>query len=127
MLKNPGIKCLMCESPLIGRRDKRFCTDSCRSIYHQQHKKLLPEVVKSINQILIRNRNLLSDLNPEGKRSIPKSVLLQSGFDFRYHTHNYLSKTGNQYWYVYDQGYTQISEERLLLVRHQQQVNGSVG
>ncbi|MBR2770950.1 MAG: hypothetical protein IKD78_02895, partial [Bacteroidales bacterium] len=60
-------KCLYCGEPIIGRVDKKFCCDSCRNSYNYEktHKQI--NVVRKINGILARNRNILEELNPTGK------------------------------------------------------------
>ncbi|MBK7231807.1 MAG: hypothetical protein IPH93_05995 [Saprospiraceae bacterium] len=123
MLKSPQNKCIVCQAPLVGRRDKRFCTDSCRSIHHQQSKKDLPPIVKSINQILKHNREIMTDLNPDGKRTLSKDSLLRKGFDFRYFTHLIQTKTGNTYYFCYDQGYIIFDDGKVLLVKQEEKTN----
>ncbi len=109
--------CLVCDSPMIGRKDKRFCTDSCRSIYHQEQKKSEPELIKKINLKLRNNRRILLTLNPDGKKTVSRELLNSSGFDFKYITHQLSTKKGTVYSFCYDQGYTIIEEKFVLLVR----------
>ncbi|HQX45540.1 MAG: hypothetical protein KA251_03705 [Saprospiraceae bacterium] len=117
MLKTATSLCLICQSPLHGRRDKRFCNDGCRAIYHQQNKPELPLVIKKITQILKLNREILLELNPEGKRTISKELLLRKGFDLKYMTHQFRTKTGNHYYFCFDQGYVLLDDQKVLLVR----------
>ncbi|MBK9271831.1 MAG: hypothetical protein IPM48_09540 [Saprospiraceae bacterium] len=119
MLKSVQKKCIVCGSPLVGRRDKRFCTDSCRSIHHQQSKKEVPPLIKKINQILKANRDIMVELNPDGKRTISRDSLLRKGFDFRYSTHLIQTKTGNTYYFCYDQGYVLFEDGKILLVKQE--------
>ncbi|MFN8280514.1 MAG: DUF2116 family Zn-ribbon domain-containing protein [Saprospiraceae bacterium] len=123
MLHTTTTQCLICGSPIIGRRDKRFCTDSCRSIYHQEHKKLDPPAIKFINSKLRKNRQILASLNPEGKRTLPKESLSRTGFDFNYCTHRFVSRKGIQYSFCYDQGYAFFDDHMVLLVRQEIQVH----
>ncbi len=119
MLKNPQNKCLVCQSPLVGRRDKRFCTDSCRSIHHQQQKKEIPLVVKRVNQILLSNREILAGLNPDGKKILSRDTLVRKGFDFRHFTHLVHTRNGNTYHFCYDQGYIIFEDGKVVLVRQE--------
>ncbi|NOT36359.1 MAG: DUF2116 family Zn-ribbon domain-containing protein [Saprospiraceae bacterium] len=117
MLHAKPSKCMICGSPIVGRKDKKFCTDSCRSIHHQEEKKKDPGLIKNINAILKKNRNILSSLNPEGKKTVSKSQLLSKGFDFKYSTHNFNTKKGTTYYFCYDEGYTLFEDKMVLLVR----------
>ena len=119
MLKNPRNKCLVCHSPLVGRSDKRFCTDSCRSIHHQQQKKELPPVIKRVNQILLSNREIMAELNPEGKKTLSRETLLRKGFDFKHFTHQVTTRNGNTYQFCYDQGYIIFEDGKVVLVRQE--------
>lgn len=107
----------MCGSPIVGRRDKRFCTDGCRSIHHQDQKKTEPELIKTINSKLKKNRKIMAELNPEGKKTISKDSLSSMGFDFKYSTHHLITKKGTTYYFCYDQGYTLFEDKMVLLVR----------
>ncbi len=119
MLHAKPSKCKVCGSPIVGRRDKQFCTDSCRSIHHQDLKKKDPVLIKNINTILKKNRNILAALNPEGKKTMPKDQLASKGFDFKYSTHHFHTKKGTSYYFCYDQGYTLFEDKMVLLVRQE--------
>ncbi len=112
-------KCLCCGEPLIGRIDKKFCCDSCRNSYNYEktHKQI--NVVRKINGILARNRNILEELNPKGKGFATRQQLKEKGFDFRYFTHLYKTKNGSVYFIIYDQAYLpkEGSEDAYLLVQ----------
>ena len=112
-------KCLYCGEPLIGRLDKKFCCDSCRNSYNYEktHKQI--NVVRKINGILARNRNILEELNPKGKGFATRQQLKEKGFDFRYFTHLYKTKNGSVYFIIYDQAYLpkEGSEDAYLLVQ----------
>ena len=112
-------KCLFCGEPLIGRIDKKFCCDSCRNSYNYEktHKQI--NVVRKINGILARNRNILEELNPKGKGFATRQQLKEKGFDFRYFTHLYKTKNGSVYFIIYDQAYLpkEGSEDAYLLVQ----------
>ena len=73
-------------------------------------------MMRRINGILKRNRDILKSLNPDGKASIPKLKLQNSGFNFNYHTNTYTTKTGNTYYFCYDHGYLALENDLLSLV-----------
>ena len=98
-------KCLYCGEPLIGRLDKKFCCDSCRNSYNYEKTHKQVNIVRNINAILARNHNILEELNESGKSFATRQQLAEKGFDFRYFTHLYKTKTGSLYYIVYDQAY----------------------
>ncbi len=112
-------KCLYCGEPIIGRLDKKFCCDSCRNSYNYEktHKQI--NTVRKINGILARNRNILEELNPNGKGFATRQQMKEKGFDFRYFTHLYKTKNGSVYFIIYDQAYLQKEDnnDSYLLVK----------
>lgn len=108
-------QCLECGETFKGRKDKRFCSDQCRSTYNN---KLNSDnnAMRTINNILRKNRRILIDLNPEGKNKVSREKLNSKGFDFNYFTSTFTTKEGAQYFYCYEQGYLPIEKGYYLLV-----------
>ena len=113
--------CQQCGSQLTGRSDKRFCSDQCRTMTHNVRKKgdESEALMRHINQVLRRNRNILRQASPNGKTTLRRAVLEISGFDFRYFTHLYRTKQGNTYYLCYDYGYLLLDDDKVLIVNHQ--------
>lgn len=109
--------CLECQEPIIGRIDKKFCTDYCRNSFNNNINKHNKNLIRNVNNRLRRNNKLLADLNTTGKTKVTRSKLLDSNFDFNYVTSVYTTKTGNTYFYVYDQGYLPLDNDYVLLVK----------
>lgn len=109
--------CLDCETQLKGRADKKFCDDQCRSNFNNRLKAENNTLVKSINQILARNRKVLERLNPSGKTKIEFKKLLEAGYNITYHTHMYHTQNGNQYIFCYEFGYLKLENGMVLLVK----------
>ena len=109
--------CLDCNAVLKGRADQKFCNDQCRNHYNNQLKTEDRTVVKHINKILAKNRNVLKQHNPSGKTKVKKTLLLKAGFDFDYHTHYYTTQNGHQYVFCYEYGYLSLDNEEILLVK----------
>ena len=87
--------CKTCGAILIGRTDKKFCDDQCRSSFNSREKRKHEQLILEINKTLRKNRKILKQFNPEGKTTIRKEYLIKSGFDFRYHTHTFITKNNN--------------------------------
>jgi len=109
-------QCPECGKAIIGRVDKKFCSDDCRSSFNNAKNRTTNNMMRKVNGILKRNRDILLQLNPEGKTKLPKSKLQNSGFNFNYHTNSYTTKTGNTYFFCYDQGYLELENDYCSLV-----------
>ena len=109
--------CLECGEKIIGREDKKFCCDGCRNAYNNKINKDTTNYMRNINNKLRKNYRILSELNSEGKTKAGRSKLLTKGFDFEYVTNIRNTKTGNIYYFVYDQGYMAMDNDFYLLVK----------
>jgi len=117
-------KCLSCGELIIGRSDKKFCTDQCRYMFNNKIKREHEKLIIEINRILRHNRKILKQFNPEGKTTIKKEYLKKFDFDFRYHTHTYKTKNDNVYKFCYEYGYLEIENEKVLIVNWQPYMAG---
>jgi hypothetical protein len=109
--------CLECHEKIVGREDKKFCSDGCRNAYNNKMNKDHTNLMRNINNKLRKNYRVLSELNPEGKTKTTKNKLISKGFDFELMTSVYTTKTGNIYYFVYDQGYMTVENEGYVLVK----------
>jgi predicted nucleic acid-binding Zn ribbon protein len=109
--------CLECHDKIVGREDKKFCSDGCRNAYNNKMNKDHTNLMRNINNKLRKNYRVLSELNPEGKTKTTKNKLISKGFDFDLMTSVYTTKTGNTYYFVYDQGYMAVENEGFVLVK----------
>lgn len=117
MAKKEEKACLECGDKIIGRSDKKFCSDQCRVSYNNKLKSDETNYMRNVNNALRKNRRILVELNPEGKRKISRDKLSQLGFNFSHHTDIYKTKEGAIYFYSYEQGYLEIDAKTLLLVK----------
>ena len=113
MIKN----CLECGEPLRGRIDKKFCSDYCRNTYNNKVNRESKNLIRNINNRLRKNHKLLTELNTLGKTKVAKKKLVDNNFDFDFVTSMYTTKTGNTYFYIYDQGYLPIENDYYLLIK----------
>lgn len=109
--------CLECGAHLVGRSDKKFCSDHCRNAFNNRINSDVNTVMRNINNALRRNRRILNELVPEKKRKVPLAAVLQKGFNFSYFTHEHATKRGDVYRFCYEMGYLRIEEDQLLLIR----------
>ena len=108
--------CLECGELLIGRIDKKFCSDQCRNTYNNRQNSDETNLVRNTNRILKKNRRILIKLNPDGKANVSRDKLLQLGFNFNYITSYYQTKKGDTYYYCYEHGYIKTGEKYYTLV-----------
>lgn len=108
--------CPVCGFEIIGRSDKRFCSDKCRNIFNNNIRRDVNNNMRNINNILRHNRRILEEMNPRGKTKVKREKLLVKGFSFEYFTHIYKTKTGNQYYFCYEQGYLPLADDFFALV-----------
>jgi predicted nucleic acid-binding Zn ribbon protein len=115
--------CLDCGKPIIGRSDKKFCSDECRSAFNNIKNRNTNNMMRSVNAILKRNRDILLSFNPDGKANIAKSKLQNAGYNFNYHTNSYTTKADKTYYFCYDLGYLMLENDYCSLVVKQQYID----
>ncbi|MGY5850718.1 hypothetical protein [Salegentibacter sp. F14] len=109
--------CLQCGEKVLGRVDKKFCSDYCRNAYHNNLNKDRKNLVRNVNNRLRKNYRILEECNPTEKTTTTKNKLLAKGFNFDYITSIYTTKSGKIYYFVYDQGYLPLDNGFYALVK----------
>lgn len=109
--------CLECGEKIVGREDKKFCSDGCRNAYNNKINKDSTNFMRNINNKLRKNYRILSELNIEGKSKTTRAKLLSKGFDFEFFTNILNTKSGNTYYFLYDQGYLPLENDIFMLVK----------
>ncbi len=117
--------CLACGKPLRGRVDKKFCDDYCRNNYNnlQKAKGSHSSFVRNINNCLLKNRKILESILPDSDETAKASrdKLQRLGFNFKYITHLYTTKTNKTYFYCYDYGYLPLEHDWYLIVKKKEE------
>lgn len=120
--QNEVKKCLLCEKPLKGRSDKKFCDDYCRAAYNNELKGPANNLVRNINNAIGKNRRVLETiLGTEEMTKTTREKLLQKGFQFKYITHLYNNKKGQTYFFCYDMGYLPLENDWYLIVKRKEE------
>lgn len=109
--------CPECNTKIIGRADKKFCSDHCRNAYNNKINKDATNLIRNTNNKLRKNWRILNALNPEQKTKTTKAKLLDKGFDFNLFTSIYTTKAGKIYYFVYNQGYLPLDNDFYALVK----------
>jgi hypothetical protein len=114
-----GKVCLDCGEPLVGRADKKFCSDLCRNSYNNKLNSDNSALERKINNALRKNRRILSELNVAGKTTVHKDKLINMGFNFTFITHLYITQKGHTYKFIYEQGYLPLENDFYMLVQRE--------
>lgn len=109
--------CPECGEKIVGRTDKKFCSDYCRNAFNNKMNKDSTNLVRNVNNLLRKNYRILQELNPSDKTKTSKSKLLAKGFNFENFTSIYTTKSGTVYFFVYDQGYLPLEGDYYALVK----------
>ena len=116
--------CLACNKPLKGRIDKKFCDDYCRNNYNnrQKAKDSNNSLIRNINNALLKNRKILESIlsGDEETAKANKEKLQRLGFQFKFITHIYTTKSGKTYFYCYDYGYLPLDNDWYLIVKRKE-------
>ena len=107
--------CSECGEIILGRSDKKFCSDQCRNTFNNRLNSDTTAIVRNITNILRKNRRILQTLAPEGKQRVSKDKMLEQGYNFKFHTHEFTTQKGDHYQYCFEYGYL-VSEENYCFV-----------
>ncbi len=109
--------CIECGEPFMGRSDKKFCSDNCRTSFNNKLNRANNSLIRNTNNRLKKNWRILEKLNPSEKRTVHKKQLLNLDFDFNHVTSIYTTKAGQTYYFCYNQGYLPIDNDYYALVK----------
>lgn len=113
-------KCQECSRELMGRADKKFCSDYCRNAYNNKLNRNTNNLMRNINNRLRKNFRILESYPLiDGKTKTTRMSLVNKGFDFEYHTSLYTTKKGTVYYFIYDLGYLPLDNDYFMIVRRE--------
>jgi hypothetical protein len=119
-------ECLHCGKELYGRRDKKYCNDTCRNAGNRKRVGVdtwyEPLFIAQINTILKRNYKILkTELDrAEGPTTVGRFHLIDKNFNFRYYT-SVLTTAAGTYYFTYDHGWRELSEDKIMIVMNPKQ------
>lgn len=112
--------CLECGEKIVGRVDKKFCSDYCRNSYNNKINKDSKNLIRNINNRLRKNYRVLDSFAlRQNKTKTTKNRLLDKGFDFDYFTNTYTTQKGTVYYFVYDLGYLPLDNDYYMIVKRE--------
>ena len=98
--------CRECGAPLSGRSDKKFCSDACRTAFHNRQYYIEKRPTQAINRILRQNRWLLERVYLSGRRKVSLDELQRIGYDMRFATRVERSALGASRYHCYEYSYS---------------------
>lgn len=104
--------CKSCGSELIGRIDKIYCDEHCKSAsqYLQNQKKEASFFIKVDKQLKL-NRRILKDYNKAGKATVRKEILINEGFNPKFFTHYWKNQQREVYLFCFEFGFLEKKEK----------------
>lgn len=78
--------CQNCGERVVGRSDKKFCSDECRTMFHNQRYRDTFREISKINRILKKNYAIIDTLYKKGERQTSLTALFGMGFNFEFFT-----------------------------------------
>ena len=121
-------KCPVCEAPVKGRIDKKFCSTKCKSIHQYELRQEKEAFYLEVDRQLKINRKVLKTYNHQGFTTVRKSALLNDGFNPNFFTHYWKNSQGDIYLFVYDYGFLDLKKSgkaKYLIVKWQEYMRKS--
>lgn len=104
-------RCPVCNTEIIGRQDKIYCSVQCKSADYYESKTLKQEFYFRVDRQLKTNRKLLKRYNQKGLTTLRKEILLAEGFNPRFFTHYWKNSKKQTYLFCYEYGFTEFSRD----------------
>lgn len=114
--------CKYCDEALIGRADKKYCNQYCKSAHQYEKRKLSEGIYLNIDRTLKKNRKILKAYNKNGFSTVRQNELIAQGFNPKFFTHYYKTKSKKVYLFCYEYGFSSIQHNgkpKFLLVQWQ--------
>ena len=113
-------KCPECNEKIIGRIDKKFCSDYCRNSHNNRLNKDSKNHIRNVNNRLRKNYRILESFSlTKGTTKTTRIKLLDKGFDFDYITNIYTTQKGTIYYFVYDLGYLPLENDFYMILKRE--------
>lgn len=115
-------KCLECGIEIIGRSDKKFCSDQCRNTYNNKQNSDANSYVRHVNYQLRKNRRILElllEYYEKDVRKVKKSTLINEGYEFDFFTNILKTKQKKYYYFCYEYGILALENDFFAIVKNE--------
>lgn len=119
--------CLDCGEKLLGRSDKKFCSDQCRNNYNNRLNRDTNNFVRNVHAQLRRNRKILSELFDDGHLKIHRDALTAQGYNFTFITHLVETQDGMKWSFCFEYGYRESENGYLFLTLNNKYTDSLIG
>lgn len=112
--------CAFCAETILGRTDKKYCNDYCRTAAHNQKKSETNQQVKWVDSALKKNRKILADIFEKAEKkpiAVLERKIQELGFVFHFHTHTLPLENGKEGVFCYDYGYIKLKQGELAIIK----------
>lgn len=109
--------CLECQAKLVGRTDKKFCSDYCRNKHNNRRYAKSYAEINHINKILKKNFIILKDLYDKNLQTINLKEMIIMGFNCSYFT-SIEKEENHNYFFCYTYGF-KLNEEYVSIVKRE--------
>jgi predicted nucleic acid-binding Zn ribbon protein len=103
--------CPVCAKAILGRSDKKYCSDECRTVHHNEIRTRSEDVIAGMNKLLRKNRTILKNICPAGKAIVQKDILKGLGYQFHLFTSMYITSQKQVYYICYDVAMSPMTHE----------------
>lgn len=97
--------CPQCGASFQGRSDKIFCSDGCRSDFHNERRRAQEKELRAVNRILASNWRLLMKQLRIGQTEVPTEELAARDFNFGIYTASRRRFPGKRLFWCYNCAY----------------------
>jgi hypothetical protein len=108
--------CPECGEYLVGRADKLYCTDHCRNQHNNRINSDQNNMMRSINNILRKNRRILELLLVDDASKSTRQLLAEQGFNFNYYTQSNIDRKGIIFYTCYDLAYAILERDMVQII-----------
>lgn len=111
--------CKICKSLVFGREDKIFCSTRCKNLYHINLRQVTRKNSLTLDRHLHRNWSIILEIlgSNSQKAIVPRILMAEKKFLFKYITHYHKSEQGHLVHYVYDMGWVELPNDEVMLFR----------
>lgn len=73
--------------------------------------------MRNVQNILRRNRRILSELNTGEETTVSRDLLISRGYNFEFHTNTQTTPDGRSYFFCFEHGYLVLENNDYKLVK----------
>jgi predicted nucleic acid-binding Zn ribbon protein len=104
-------QCPVCGDRFNGRKDKRYCSDDCRSASNRSSRQAAEAPLMEILSVLRKNRSILKRISAGKKILVSRERLDALGFDASVFSSIHINNRNQTYYFCADYGFLPIHSD----------------